>query len=109
MAQKVSITMVSDLSGAEGDDISSVRFALDGTEYEIDLTQKEAAKLTKSLEAYIGAARRVRGARSGRRSAATSDGPSAAAIREWARANGVEVTDRGRVSVEARAAYAAAH
>lgn len=109
MAQKVHIVLVDDLDGSEASE--SVSFGLDGTSYEIDLNDKNAAQLRDALAPYVGHARKVGAAsrRNGRRSAASSDGPSAREIRDWARANGFEVPDRGRVSAEVRSAYDAAH
>ena len=109
MAQKVQILLVDDIEGGDADE--TVRFGLDGVDYEIDLSTGNAEELRNALAAYVGSARRVGGRRrSGRRSGSSNTaGGSAAAIREWARANGYEVSDRGRVSAEIREAYAAAH
>ncbi|MGB0098935.1 MAG: Lsr2 family protein [Nocardioides sp.] len=109
MAQKVHIVLVDDIDGSEATE--TVSFGLDGTTYEIDLNDKNAAQLRDALAAYVGHGRKVGAApRRGRRSAAAAEsGPSAKEIREWARANGHEVPDRGRVSAEVREAYAAAH
>ena len=103
MAQKVNIVLVDDIDGSEAEE--TVSFALDGKEYEIDLSAKNAEKLRDAFAPYVGharkAARRGRGGRSG--------GPSPADIRAWARDNGFDVPDRGRVSSEVRDAYMAAH
>jgi hypothetical protein len=111
MAQKVNIVLVDDLDGSEATE--SVSFGLDGTSYEIDLNETNATQLRDALAPYVGHARKVGSAarRNGRRSsaAAASDGPSARDIRDWARENGYEVPDRGRVSAEVRSAYDAAH
>lgn len=109
MAQKVHIVLVDDIDGSEATE--SVSFGLDGTSYEIDLNEKNAAKLRETLSGYVGHARKVGAAKGrGRRSAASSDsGPSAREIRDWARSNGFDVPDRGRVSAEVRQAFAAAH
>jgi nucleoid-associated protein Lsr2 len=110
MAQKVHIVLVDDLDGSEATE--SVSFGLDGTSYEIDLSEENAAQLRDALAPYVGHARKVGapGRRNGRRSAAaSSDGPSAREIRDWARENGYEVPDRGRVSAEVRSAFDAAH
>ena len=96
MAQKVNIILVDDLDGSDANE--TVSFGLDGTTYEIDLNDKHAAKLRDSLSGYIGHARK-----------ATNNGPSAAEIRAWARSNGYDVPDRGRVSAEVRSAYEAAN
>ena len=111
MAQKVHIVLVDDLDGSEATE--SVSFALDGTSYEIDLNDTNAAALREALSGYIGHARKVAAARrNGRKSssaAAPSDGPSAKEIRDWARENGYDVPDRGRVSADVRQAFDAAH
>ena len=109
MAQKVHIVLVDDLDGSEATE--SVSFGLDGTSYEIDLNDANAAALRESLAGYIGHARKVGTAgRRGRKSSAPSaSGPSAKEIRDWARANGHDVPDRGRVSAEVREAYDAAN
>ena len=117
MAQRVNVVLVDDIDG--NDAVETVTFALDGVEYEIDLSEDNANKLRESLSLYIGHGRRTGGrrrsgdqktsrGRSGS-SGSASDGPSASEIREWARANGHTVPDRGRVSAEVREAYAAAH
>ena len=108
MAQRVSIELVDDLDGSSADE--TVSFALDGTAYELDLSAANATALRKALAGYVGHARRVssssrRSTSSSRRSSGSSD---ARAIREWARANGHKVPDRGRVSAQVKAAYEAA-
>ena len=108
MAQKVNIVLVDDLDGSEATE--TVTFGLDGTTYEIDLNEKNAAALRDALAGYVGHGRKVGSApRRGRKAAASSDGTSAREIRDWARSNGHEVPDRGRVSAEVREAYAKAH
>ncbi|MCW2843564.1 MAG: hypothetical protein JWN22_1480 [Nocardioides sp.] len=86
-------------------------FGLDGTSYEIDLNDKNAAKLREAISGYVGHARKVGSAKGrGRRAAASNDGGhSAREIRDWARSNGMTVPDRGRVSAEVRSAFEAAH
>jgi hypothetical protein len=108
MAQRVNITVESDLSGDA--DASPVTFGLDGTEYAIDLTDKEAGALRKALAPYVGAAKPVKGSRKRSAAPSNSGGPSPKAIREWARENtDLEVPDRGRIPAEVREAYTAAH
>lgn len=101
MAQKIQTLFIDDIDGSEAE--GTVRFALDGTDYEIDLNTKHADALRKALARYIDAARRGSGAarrpaRSGRRSAAS--GLNTTEVREWAKAQGIEVKDRGRVPAE---------
>ncbi len=108
MAQKVHILLVDDLDGSEATE--SVSFGLDGASYEIDLNEKNAAKLREAISLYVGHARKVGAAKGrGRRAAATDSGHSAREIRDWARSNGMTVPDRGRVSAEVRSAFEAAH
>ena len=109
MAQRVNIILVDDIDGGDADE--TVTFGLDGSTYEIDLSSKNAAKLRDAVAPYVGHARKVGGRRSsgGRRAAASGNGPSAREIREWARANGWNLSDRGRVAAEVRQAYEAAH
>ena len=112
MAQKVNIVLVDDIDGSEATE--TVSFGLDGTTYEIDLNDANAAELRDALASYIGHGRKVGAAPrrgGGRRSSGSSstNGPSAKEIRDWARANGHDVPDRGRVSAEVREAYDRAH
>lgn len=110
MAQKVTIVLIDDIDG--GDATETIPFAVDGTNYEIDLNDDNAAKLRDALAPFVGHARKVTGGpgrRGGRRTAARADGPSAKEIRTWAAANGFEVSERGRVPEEVRQAYDAAH
>src|SRR6476619_1756586 len=108
MAQKVHIVLVDDLDGTEA--TQTVSFGLDGTSYEIDLNDKNAAKLREAFATYVGHARKVSGTRRGRRGAATtSSGHSAKEIRDWARSNGRKVPERGRIPGEVREAFDAAH
>jgi hypothetical protein len=88
-----------------------VTFGLDGVQYQIDLSEANATTLREALAPYIGHGRRAGGGgrRRGSSSAGAKSGPPAAEVREWARANGWDVPDRGRVSAEVREAYAAAH
>lgn len=111
MAQKVQVVLTDDLDGGEADE--TVQFALDGVSYEIDLSEANAEALREALGAYVSAARRV-GGRSVRRSGTAKSRPAAervdlSELRAWARDHGFQVSDRGRVSSEVRAAYEAAH
>ncbi|MEV0320691.1 Lsr2 family protein [Streptomyces sp. NPDC050658] len=106
MAQKVQVLLVDDLDGGEADE--TVTFALDGKSYEIDLTTANADKLRGLLEPYLKGGRRTGGRSAGRgkaRAAAVSGGQDTAAIRAWAKDNGLEVNDRGRVPASIREAY----
>ncbi|PYY31536.1 Lsr2 family protein [Curtobacterium sp. MCBD17_030] len=114
MAQKVTTQLVDDLTGdvIEAGAGSTVQFAFDGSNYEIDLSDDNADNLREALSDYIAAARKVSG-RSGRPSSsapkARSNSDDLAKIREWASANGYEVAARGRISQQVRDAYDAAN
>ncbi|MEV5611604.1 Lsr2 family protein [Streptomyces sp. NPDC052225] len=106
MAQKVQVLLVDDLDGGEADE--TVTFALDGKSYEIDLTTANADKLRSALEDFVKAGRRTGGRAAGGRgkARATSGGnQDTAQIRAWAKENGHEVNDRGRVPQAIREAY----
>lgn len=109
MAQKVTIVLIDDIDGGEA--TQTISFSVDNTNYEIDVNDDNAAKLRDALAPFVGHARKVTGGprRGARRSAAQASGPSAKEIRTWARANGYEVSERGRVPEEVRQAYDAAH
>ena len=101
MAQKIQTLFIDDLDGTEAE--GTVRFGLDGAEYEIDLNAEHAEALRDALARYVSAARRASGAarrpaRTGRRAAAS--GLNTGEVREWAKAQGIEVKDRGRVPAE---------
>ncbi|MDX3266037.1 Lsr2 family protein [Streptomyces sp. MI02-2A] len=107
MAQKVQVLLVDDLDGGEADE--TVTFALDGKTYEIDLTISNADKLRGLLDPYVKGGRRTGGRASGgrgkARTAAADGGQDTAQIRAWAKENGLEVNDRGRVPASIREAY----
>ncbi|MFI2031410.1 Lsr2 family protein [Streptomyces buecherae] len=103
MAQKVEILLVDDIDGGEADE--NVTFGLDGRTYEIDLSEKNARKLRKALEQYVSNGRRTGGRATSGRKAKPAAGADTAKIREWAKAQGYEVNDRGRVPATVREAY----
>lgn len=112
MAQRINVQLVDDIDGTDASE--TVSFGLDGAQYEIDLSEANAAKFREALSVYVGHARRAGGRRKGAggtRGGASrqTDGPSAAEIRKWATENGWDVPARGRVSAEVREAYDAAH
>jgi hypothetical protein len=116
MAQRIVVQFVDDLDGtplSEGAG-GTVSFALDGTNYEIDLSNENADRLRDGLAEFVRAARKVGGRAGSRRSAAarsssSSSAVNAAAVREWARTEGIQVSERGRVSSEIIDAYNAKH
>lgn len=103
MAQKVRVLLIDDVDGTDA--VETITFGLDGVTYEIDLNEKNAGKLRDDLATWVGHARRSGGRKKTGRSAAAAGGPSAAKIRTWARENGYQVSDRGRVPAEVREAF----
>jgi nucleoid-associated protein Lsr2 len=96
VAQKIQALLIDDLDGTKAD--GTVRFGPDGTEYETDLNDGQARALREAPAGYVSAARRARGGarrhtRGGRRMAG---GLNTTEVREWAKAQGIDVKDRGR-------------
>ncbi len=109
MARKVQTILLDDIDG--GDAKRTATFALDGRAYEIDLNESNLDRLSEALAPFIEKARRS-SAGGGRRSSArgtASTGSDASAVRTWAREQGYEVSDRGRVPKEIRDAYDQSH
>jgi hypothetical protein len=102
MAQRVQTLFIDDLDGSEAE--GTVRFGLDGIEYEIDLNAKHADALRKSLARYVDVARRSPGTRRpagrGRRQPTAGNGINNTEVRAWAKAQGIDVKERGRIPAE---------
>ena len=99
MAQKIQMLFVDDIDGGEAE--GTVRFGLDGVGYEIDLSVAHSEELHKALAPYIAHARKVGGSR---RAVRGRSGNGSAVdthkVREWARGQGIEIKDRGRVPAD---------
>lgn len=112
MATITKVTRVDDIDGSGA--AESVSFALEGVEYEIDLNEAHAQELRDALATYVAHGRRS-GARRGRAPRASRgrqgavDRDQISVMREWARANGYQVSDRGRLSSAVVSAFEAAH
>ena len=109
MAQKIQTLFIDDIDGSEAE--GTVRFGLDGTDYEIDLSTAHAAKLRQTLAKFIAVGRKAPGSarrptRTGRKAAAADIDTTA--VRSWAREQGIDIKDRGRVPAEVVAKYQAA-
>jgi hypothetical protein len=113
VAQKIQTLFIDDIDGGEAE--GTVRFALDGAEYEIDLSTQHSEELRSALGKYVSHARKIGGSaprRAGR--TAGRGGKSGAGavntteIRNWARENGFDIKDRGRVPADLVAKYQAA-
>jgi hypothetical protein len=125
MAQRQVTVFIDDVTGEELEGGETVNFALDGVEYQIDLSDKHADELRKAFAPYVLKGRRTGGryARGGRASVrkprrspdSASSGTSSQSnrdtqtVREWAQANGHKVSDRGRIPASVLEAYEAAH
>lgn len=107
MAQKIQTLFIDDIDGGEAD--GTVRFGLDGTEYEIDLNSKHGEELRAALANYVAHARKA--ARPGRRTARgrrAAQAVDTGKVREWAKDKGYAIKERGRVPAEILAKYRAA-
>jgi hypothetical protein len=106
MAKSMIVTVTDDLDGSPN--ATTVVFGYGGTNYEIDLSRKNAAALERALKPYLAAARRVRSG-SGKRGRGSGRSRDLAAIRSWAKKNGHRVSDRGRIASSVLDAYDAAN
>jgi hypothetical protein len=106
MAQKITLALEDDLDGGPADE--TVRFGLDGAEYEIDLSKKNAAAFRRKIAPFIEHARKAgRGPRRRPRRAASSREHSGD-IRAWAKDQGIAVSARGRIPASVVVQYEAA-
>lgn len=106
MAQRTHILYVDDIDGGEAE--GTIRFGVDGAEYEIDLSKEHAEQFAKAVSPYVAAARKVPATRrAGRGSRPARHNQSA--VREWAKSQGMKVSDRGRIPSDILAKYEGAH
>lgn len=105
MVQRVQVLLIDDLD--ESDATETVRFGLDGTQYEIDLNDKNAGKLRADLTKWVEKGRKA--SPSGKRVITNGGGKShrrdVSAVRVWARKNGHEISERGRIPEAVQTAY----
>ncbi|MBZ4016260.1 histone-like nucleoid-structuring protein Lsr2 [Streptomyces purpurogeneiscleroticus] len=111
MAQKVITVITDDLTGEEIEDAKTHTFSVNGSTYEIDLGSDSYDSFLEAVRPFMEAGRRVKKARGGapRGKADAGAGGDTAAIRLWAKENGYEVNERGRIPAEIREAYENAH
>ncbi|MEV0381555.1 Lsr2 family protein [Nonomuraea sp. NPDC050643] len=113
MAKRIVESFLDDLDGSDAE--GTTRFALDGTSYEIDLSGSNREKLEKALAPFITKARAVRadrgtrGRRAGGASARVVSREKSTEIRKWAKAQGLPVSERGRIAATVVEQYEAAH
>ena len=105
MAKRTVHMLVDDIDGGDADE--TVTFALDGTQYEIDLSKKNAAKMRRDFGRYIEHARRATGGRRSGRPRRNRHHSSA--VREWAKQQGIQVSERGRIPASVVSQYDKAH
>lgn len=115
MAQRTQVIMTCDVHDGEAEAATTVTFTVDGQAYECELCEAHLAEFREAMEVWSSFARPAsrgrgnRSARPGRRTAGSDGGPAPAEVREWARAQGLSVSARGRVPAELLAAYEEAH
>lgn len=108
MTRNVQVLITDDITGEPH--ARTITFAVESTTYEIDLTEENIAALRAALAPWITAARATKSAHiPTQRSRSDGRDPAAAAIRQWARENGIQVPDRGRLPVDVRERYEAEH
>ncbi|MFC4121946.1 histone-like nucleoid-structuring protein Lsr2 [Nonomuraea zeae] len=113
MAKRIVESFIDDIDGSDAE--GTTTFALDDTNYEIDLSGRNREKLEKALAPFITKARAVRAERGhrGRRGAAASSRAmsreKSTEIRRWAKAQGLPVSERGRIASTVVEQYEAAH
>jgi hypothetical protein len=104
MAQRVEVTLEDDIDGSRADE--TVRFAYAKTQYEIDLSSEHAQALRGALGSYIEHARKASAAP--RQARGPQKRTDTSAVREWARAQGKEINDRGRIPASVMKEYESA-
>ena len=110
MAKQTTVTVTDDLDGSAN--AKEVTFSLNGESWTIDLSAKNRNALEKALKPYIAKATkqgRRRSLPASRRGGVRGPRTDLAQVREWAKGNGHEVSDRGRISATVQEAYDAAH
>ena len=108
MATKIAVALEDDLDGGPADE--TLRFGVGGAEYEIDLSKKNAGALRAGLGPFVEHARKAgRGTGTRRRPARPSSARERSSdIRAWAKAEGITISDRGRIPASVVAQYEAA-
>lgn len=110
MAKKQVVQFIDDLDGKVLDEFETVRWGLDGKQFEFDTSPKHAEQFRNSLEKYVAASRKVTGGKQTRNGATPKSGKEQTqAIRDWARDEGYEVSDRGRIPAAIIEAFDEAH
>jgi Lsr2 len=106
MAQKVTVALEDDLDGGPADE--TVRFGLGGTDYQIDLSNKNAKAFRRQLAPFIEHARKAGRGQRRRPGRTASSRERSADIRAWAKDQGIIVSARGRIPASVAEQYDAA-
>jgi nucleoid-associated protein Lsr2 len=106
MAQKVTVELQDDLDGGPADE--TVRFGIDGAEYEIDLRTSNATTFRRQLAPFIGHARKAARGPRPRAGRTTASRKRSGDIRAWAKDHGITVSERGRIPASVVEQYQAA-
>ncbi|MGJ6979852.1 histone-like nucleoid-structuring protein Lsr2 [Aestuariimicrobium soli] len=107
MAQRVHVVLEDDIDGTPAEE--TISFVFDGTSYEIDLNQANAKKFRDAVAPWVSHARKKARVAGGRTRGPRRGAGSTSEVREWARSQGMKVSDRGRVPAEVKEAYDRAH
>ena len=109
MAKKTEtiVTLTDDLDGSTA--VETITFAFEGANYEIDLSKSNAKAFERAMSLYVGHARKVRSTRKAGAARTGGSKQDLGVVREWAKSNGYDVSDRGRVAAAVLEAYEAAN
>ena len=106
MAKKITVVLEDDLDGGAADE--TVRFGLDGVDYEIDLSRQNARAFRREFASFLVHARQEERGRRRRPARSSSGRRRSGDIRAWAKDQGITVSDRGRISASVAEQYEAA-
>lgn len=112
MAQKFQVRYFDDIDGTNlGEHANTISFAFEGKDYSIDLSDANAEAFRETIAPYVDAGHRVTGrkTKTARKKTGKTSSADTKAIRDWAHANGYDVSDRGRIPTDVMDAYSAAH
>lgn len=110
MAQHLHVRFIDDLDGTDlGNKANTITFSFEGKDYSIDLSEANADTFREAMKPYINGGRRATGSKTKTSRRSTTSADETKRVREWARSNGHEVSDRGRIPAEVMQAYTTAN
>lgn len=111
MAEKILVVKIDDMDGTEIADgeAHELLFSVNGTEYRMDLSKKNMDKFTKAVSPFTEKAKKVRSRRGPKRTGTSMPTEQIAQIREWAKNNGYDISDRGRIPIKVVEDWELAH